>query len=116
MRRPISRTGHGIVDYTVAAIEGALARTLPASPGVQRLLGLSAANALLLALLTRYELGLVKVLPMRAHLVLDGIFAATFLAAPLAADEHDPRSVRVALAALGAAGAATALLTDPDRA
>ena len=116
MRRPISRTGHGVVDYAVAAIEGALARTLPASPRVQRLLALSASNALLLALLTRYELGLVKVLPMRAHLVLDGIFAATFLAAPLAADEHDPRSVRVALAALGAAGAATALLTDPDRA
>ena len=115
MRRPISRTQHGIVDYAVAALESVLARTLPASRRVQRLLALSASNALLLALLTRYELGLVKVLPMRAHLALDGVFAATFLAAPLLADEDDPASVRVTLAVLGAAGAATALLTDPDR-
>jgi hypothetical protein len=98
MRRPISRTQHGLVDYAVAALEGVLARTLPASRRVQRLLAL------------------VKVLPMRAHLALDGVFAAAFLAAPLLGDEDDPASVRVALAVLGAVGAATALLTDPDRA
>ena len=49
---------------------------------------------------------------MRAHLVLDGVFAAVFLAAPFLLEEES-RPVRIALAALGVSGASTAALTTP---
>ena len=111
--KPISRKQHAFVDYVVGALEVALPAMLPAGTGASRLLRLSGGNAMLLGALTRHELGLVKVLPMRAHLALDGVFAATFLAAAAFLGDEEP-SVRATLGALGATGAAVALLTDPD--
>ena len=111
--KPISRRQHGFVDYGVAALELALAQALPAGRRARLMLRVSAVNAALLGMLTRYELGVVKVIPMRVHLALDAVFAAGFLAAPLLLDEEDA-GVRATLAALGATGAAVAALTDPD--
>ena len=115
MRKPISRKQHAFVDFLSAAVELALPRVLDAQPGARRLLTFSGVNAALLGLLTRHELGLFKLVPMRAHLALDGAFAAAFLAAPLFLDDEDA-SVRAAIGALGVTGALAALLTDPDRA
>ena len=112
--KPISRRQHGIVDYAVAAVELVLPAVLPAGPRARKLLHLSGANAALLGAVTDQELGLLKLVPMRAHLALDGVFAATFLAAPFVLDDESP-TVRATLALLGASGAAAALLTDPDR-
>ena len=113
MRRLSSRE-HGFVDYGVAVVELALPRLLGAGSGARRLLRFSGANAALLGAVTQHDLGVVKVLPMRAHLALDAAFAAVFLAAPFILDDES-RRVRVALAALGASGALTAAVTDPDR-
>ena len=113
MRRPISRKQHALVDYVSAAVELVLPRVLDTGPGTRRLLTFSGANAALLGLLTRHELGLFKVVPMRVHLALDGAVAAGFLAAPLFLDE-ERGSVRAAVAALGLSGALAALLTDPQ--
>ena len=113
MAKPISRKQHAFVDFASAAVELALPRVLDAGPAARRLLTFSGTNAALLGLLTRHELGLIKLVPMRAHLALDGVFAATFLAAPLLLDEDDA-TTRVAVAALGASGAVVAALTNPD--
>ena len=113
MRR-LSTKEHGLVDYGVAALELVLPRVLGAGKSASRLLRLSGANAALLGALTKQELGIVKLVPMRAHLALDGAFAATFLAAPLLLRDES-RRVRGALALLGLSGAAAAALTDPDR-
>ena len=113
--RPISRKQHAVVDYVTAATELALPRLLPAGSGARGLLRFSGANAAALGALTRHELGLVKLVPMRVHLVLDGLFAATFLGAAAVMSE-EKRSVRATLALLGVTGALAAALTDPDRA
>ena len=115
MARPLSRKQHALVDFASAAVELALPRVLSMGPGARRLLTFSGSNAALLGLLTRHELGLVKLVPMRAHLALDAVVAAAFLGAPLLLDEEDA-SVRAAIVSLGVLGALAALLTDPDRA
>jgi hypothetical protein len=114
VRRPISRKQHGFVDYSVAALELCLMRVLAPKPTTRLLLGASGVNAAVLAGLTKYELGIAKLIPMRLHLALDGVFAATFVGA--AAFVRDRAAVRATLAALGATGATAAALTDPDRA
>ena len=112
MRRLTPRE-HGVVDYAVAALELTLPALIGARSGASRLLRLSGANAALLGAVTKQPLGVVKLLPMRAHLAVDAVFAAVFLAAPLAL-RSEPARVRVTLAALGASGALTAALTDPE--
>ena len=109
----LSRKQHGYVDYGVAALELALSFALPASAATRRLLRVSAANAALLGALTRHELGIVKLIPMRAHLALDGLYAAAFVAAPPLLP--DDARIRRTLVALGLSGALIAALTDPDR-
>ena len=115
MAKPISRKQHAFVDFASAAVELALPRVLDAGPAARRLLTFSGTNAALLGLLTRHELGLIKLVPMRAHLALDGVFAAGFLAAPWFLDDEDAE-VRAAIVALGVLGGLAALLTDPDSA
>ena len=111
--RPISRKQHAILDYLSAATEFALPQLLPAKSGARRLLRLSAANAAALGAVTRHELGLVKLVPMRVHLALDGAMAALFLGASAFMADEEP-AVRRALAGLGVAGALAAILTDPN--
>ena len=112
MWRPLSRKQHGFADYAFAAIELALPRVVETSARARWPLTISGANALLLGLLTKHELGLVKLVPMRVHLALDGVLAAGALAAP--ALLPDGRGVKGAIVALGASGGAVTALTDPD--
>ena len=112
MRR-IGRRGHGYVDYGTSVLELVLAFALPATRRTKLMLASSAFNAAVLGAFTDYELGLVRLLPMRAHLALDGVFAASFLGAAATLDESP--LVRGVIAGLGASGAAAAALTNPDR-
>jgi len=109
----LSRRQHGFVDYGVAALELTLSSLLPAGGRARRLLRASGLNAALLGALTDYDFGLVRVVPMRVHLALDGVFVATFLAAAVTLRDEEP-SVRLAFATLGLVGAVAAVATDPD--
>lgn len=73
---------HGILDYVVAAVfllplvggyEGGMTTLIPS------LLGLS---IIVYSLITNYEYGFVKLLSMRAHLVLDFLGGALLLVSP----------------------------------
>ena len=66
-----------------------------------------------MGMLTRYEHGVVKVLPMKAHLALDLVVDAVFLAAPAVLRDDDRRLTR-SMVALGALGTAVALLTRAE--
>jgi hypothetical protein len=66
--KPISTRTHGIVDYLSVATLYGLPRLLRWNAEVARLLTGVAAGTLGYSLLTRYELGLVKVLPMPSTL------------------------------------------------
>lgn len=74
---------HGVLDYVTGG-------TLLAAPRLLGLAGTTAGKVLSLAgtvataqsLMTDYELGLVRVIPMRAHLALDAASGATVAASP----------------------------------
>ena len=108
--RRISPKQHGFVDYLFAASVAALPRLTPASERLKRLLAASGLAVAALGALTKYELGVVKVLPMKGHLALDYAIGPLFAAAPALLPAEDRNTTR-ALAALGLVGTATALLT-----
>lgn len=75
---------HGVIDYLWGL---ALLSTpwllgfadVPAATGVAVVFG---AGAILYSVLTAYELGLLKILPMPMHLILDGIGGVVLAASP----------------------------------
>ena len=109
----ISTKQHGVIDYLFTASVFALPRARGWSGAPRALLTGSALLTGMSSALTRYELGLVKILPMKGHLALDLVQAASFLAAPRLLRDEDSE-VRATLAGLGVFSVAAALLTDTD--
>jgi len=102
---------HGVLDYSSVLLLSVLPRALGWDKTVTRLLTGSALATLAYSLLTRYELGAVKVLPMPAHLALDGTSGLTLcLAAGILVGE--PRPVRLALFGLGLFEVTASLTTE----
>lgn len=102
---------HGVLDYASVVLLCVLPRALGWDKAVTRLLTGSALATLVYSLLTRYELGAVKVLPMPAHLALD---AASGLGLCLAAGVFagEPRPVRLSLLGLGLFEITASLTTE----
>jgi hypothetical protein len=81
--RVIPTQAHAVLDYLTGG-------TLVAAPRLLGLSGTTAGKVLQMAggiataqsLMTDYELGLVKVIPMRAHLTLDAVSGAMVAASP----------------------------------
>ena len=114
-QRPISPRLHGILDYTTGAqllALPALLRTGGSRSG--RALRVAGVAHLAYAALTRYEVGLVKVLPFRAHLALDAAGSAGLVAAPWLLGVRD-RGLRhwLPLVVAGLNDAVVTALTDP---
>ena len=82
MAKPITTKAHGILDYLTVATALALPRLLGWSKDATRFMTLAGLGILAFSLLTKYELGVFKVLPVKAHLALDVMSALTLLAAP----------------------------------
>jgi len=102
---------HGILDFVSAGTLLVLPRMLGWSERVTRLLTNAALGTVGYSLLTRYEFGLFKVLPMKAHLLLDGMSGAMLCAIPLMfADEET--TVKAALVGLGLFEITAALTTE----
>jgi hypothetical protein len=102
---------HGALDYLTAGALLALPRALGWSAGVTRMMTGAALSTVGYSALTSYELGLLKLLPMPAHLALDTINGATFCAGPLLFPDEDP-SVRGALMGIGLFELAVTLLSE----
>ena len=114
-QRPISPRLHGILDYTTGAqliALPALLRTGGSRSG--RALRAAGVAHVAYAALTRYEVGLVKVLPFRAHLALDAAGSAGLVAAPWLLGIRD-RGLRhwLPLVVAGLNDAVVTALTDP---
>lgn len=102
-QRPIPRAVHGIVDYAYAAV-------LAAAPFVLGFATLPraslpawgfAAVVLLVTLLTRFEVGVWKVLPYRMHLAGDVLGGVFMLAAPFLFGFADAPAARNAFFVFG---------------
>ena len=83
-RQLIDSTMHGMTDYQVGAV---LMTVLPRLAGVEgtpaaRQIRISGAAHAGYSLLTDYPLGVVKVIPYKAHLALDAIGALAIAATP----------------------------------
>lgn len=99
--RFVSTKIHGVLDYAAVPALLALPRLLGWSPRLTRLLTGSAVGLLGYSLLTRYELGVKRILPMPAHLALDAASGGLLCAAPLLLDELEPATAAT-LVGLGA--------------
>jgi hypothetical protein len=82
--RPVDATLHGVVDYTAGAF---LLTAFPKLVDIEatrsaRQIRTAAAIHAGYSMLTRYPLGIVKVLPFQAHLALDAVGALALAATP----------------------------------
>jgi len=103
---------HGVLDYSSVVLLLVLPRALGWSKPVTSLLTGSALATLVYSLTTRYELGVVKLLPMPTHLALDRTSGIALCAAAVTmADE--PAPVRFALLGLGLFEVTASLTTEP---
>lgn len=91
MRQPIGSLLHGVLDYlTGLGLIGASRLSLLRRRFAGRALAAAGANHLAYSVLTDYELGVVKRLPYKVHLALDGIGALSLAAAPWLAGRKRP--------------------------
>lgn len=112
--KPLSTRAHGVVDYTFAALVYVLPRAAGWSAKVTALMTGSTVGTLAYSALTRYELGAVKLLPMRAHFALDVANCACFLAAPFVFPDEN-RTVKSLLVGLGLFGLSVVALTEASK-
>ncbi len=114
MQKPIPTKVHGVLDYITASFLHTLPRVMGWSKPVTRLLDVAGSGATAYSFLTDYELGAIKVLPMKAHLTLDALSGAALIGAAAVMDDEDPE-VRATLAGIGLWEITAALLTRTER-
>ena len=111
MIKLISTRTHGVLDYLSVGTLCALPRMLVWDRTVTTLLTGAAAGTLFYSALTRYELGVVKLLPMPAHLALDSASGAVLCAAPFVFLDEKPL-VAAGLVGIGLFELGASLLTQ----
>jgi len=107
----ISTRVHGLLDYLTAGTLMVVPRVLGWSASVTHLMTGAALGTISYSALTNYELGLARLLPMRAHLTLDALSAALFCGGPLLFPNEQAR-VRASLVSIGVFEFAVALLSQ----
>ena len=90
MPRPVDSTLHGVVDYSAG---GFLLTAFPKLAGIEgtrsaRQIRTAAAIHAGYSTLTDYPLGVVKVLPYKAHLALDAVGALALAATPFVTGQY----------------------------
>jgi len=112
MRR-MSTKNHGVLDLLTAGTLVALPRMLGWGERVTNTLTGVAVGTLAYSLLTNYEFGLIRILPMRAHLAIDAASGTALCASPLMFPEEE-RSTHAALVALGLFEIGAGMMTQPE--
>jgi hypothetical protein len=93
----ISTRTHGILDYVTAGFALTFPRLLRCSDGFTNAVTMLALGKLGYSMLTKHELGLAKVIPMKVHLAMDAVGGAAMAALPFVMDEDDPTAVACAV-------------------
>lgn len=102
---------HGILDFVTAGTLVALPRMLGWHKSITSLMTNAAIGTLVYSLITKYEFGIVKLLPMKGHLALDAMSGALFCGAPLLFPEEET-DVKAILVGLGLFELTAATMTD----
>ena len=111
MIKPISTRTHGIIDYAFAGALIALPFLMRWDRRATRLSLGAGLTTLGVSMVTNYECGLVRLLPMRAHLAMDAAETSMLMGAPKVLGSVDNGAGRV-LAMFGALGAAIGAMTQ----
>jgi hypothetical protein len=109
MNRPISTKAHGVIDYTWSTTAAALPKANGAS-ATARLVRNAGYAATLNSMFTKYEAGVMPVMPMKGHLALDLLMCSALIASPLYLPASERRWAAVPVA-LGVVGLIAGLLT-----
>src|SRR4051812_14970745 len=114
--RPVDATMHGVVDYTAATALTTVFARLAGIGGTRsgRQIRLAGAIHGAYSTLTNYPLGIIKLLPFKAHLALDATGAIALAATPFITGQYKrgPRHWRPHLA-LCLLELASLAITDP---
>jgi hypothetical protein len=113
MTKPISTRTHGIIDYTYGGALIALPFLLHWDRRAAQLSIGAGLATLGVTVMTNFELGLLRLLPMRAHLAMDAAESSMLMSAPRILGGVDEGAGRV-LATFGAMGAAVGALTQTE--
>ena len=114
--RPIDATLHGVTDYTVGTF---LMTAFPKAAGIEgtrsaRQVRVAGAAHAAYSTITDYPLGMVKLLPYKAHLALDALGALALAATPFVTGQYKKgRRAWVPHVALCAFELTSLALTDP---
>lgn len=111
MNRPISTKTHGMIDYTWASTAAAMPKMMTSAPAASRLIQNAGLVAGANTMLTNYEAGLLKLMPMKAHLAFDALIGGALLLAPLFVPASERRYALIPMA-FGVASLLSALMTE----
>ncbi len=112
-RQPISTRVHGVLDYATAGLLLTAPRALGWGSRTRRLLATAGIGATAYSLLTEYELGAVRKLPMPVHLNLDAASGLRLLLAAATRLRGEPAAGRWGTAVIGAFEVLAATVTRP---
>src|SRR5215212_2541579 len=98
--KKLSTRAHAILDYVVGGAMMTPPRMMGWSPRVTRLFTAAGGGAMVYSLMTKYELGALRVLPMKAHLAMDAVSGAALIGSDLMLEDED-RAARAALIGAG---------------
>jgi hypothetical protein len=111
MRKPISTLMHGAIDYISVAGLAMLPKLLGLNRPMSCAVHSVAITKLCYTLITDNELGVVRKLPMKAHLAMDAVGGATLAALPFVLEEDD-ETAQIALVGMGLMELGAALMTQ----
>jgi hypothetical protein len=108
----MSTKTHAVEDYLTSSTLPFVARNSNISPKTRRVFDTFAAVAGAQSMMTDYEGGMLRVLPMRVHLASDALIGVGLLALAVLSP-NQPKADRWALAGLGMFSLVSALMTNP---
>jgi len=101
MNKLITTKQHGFLDYLTVGTMMLLPKVLKMSKPLATALESVAAAKLMYVLFTDHELGVVRKIPMKAHLVMDTALGAGLCALPFVLGDDDDEAATIALAGMG---------------
>lgn len=103
-----------MIDYALwVTTASALPRMMKGATHTARLVRNAGTAASLNAMMTNYEAGVVRLMPMKGHLALDLVMCTTLLLSPLFLPASERRYALIPVA-LGAVGLITGLMTQTE--
>ena len=93
----ISTKTHGVLDYLTVGFALTFPRLLRCSDSFTNAVTVLALGKLGYAMMTKHELGLAKVIPMKTHLAMDAVGGAGMAMLPFLTDEDNPAAIACAV-------------------